>query len=53
MLPKRIDDYSTVSREMHRVAEEIFYAHLKRVGLKRTAPASSTTSRSGLPCPPL
>jgi len=37
MLPKRVDDYSTVSREMHRVAEEIFYAHLKRVGLKRTA----------------
>lgn len=37
MLPKRIDDYSTVSREMYRVAEGIFYAHLKRVGLKRTA----------------
>ena len=36
MLQKRIDDHSTVSREMQRVAEDIFYAHLKRVGLKHT-----------------
>jgi len=37
VLQKRVDDYSTVSREMFRAAEGIFYAHLKRVGLKRTA----------------
>lgn len=37
MPQKRIDDHSTPSREMLRSAEELFYAHLKRVGLKHTA----------------
>src|ERR1039458_7250877 len=36
MLQKRIDDHSTISREMVREAELIFHGHLKRVGLKRT-----------------
>lgn len=37
MLQKRVDDQVVPSREMLRVAEGIFYAHLKRVGLKHTA----------------
>ena len=36
MLQKRIDDHSSISREMVREAETIFHDHLKRVGLKRT-----------------
>jgi len=36
MLQKRIDDHSSISREMVREAESIFHSHLKRVGLKRT-----------------
>lgn len=36
MLQKRVDDHSTISREMMREAEDIFHAHLKRVGLKHT-----------------
>jgi Fur family ferric uptake transcriptional regulator len=35
-LPKRVDDHSTISREMMREAEDIFHKHLKRVGLKHT-----------------
>src|SRR5436189_5293548 len=35
MLQKRVDDQST-SRESVREAQEIFYRHLKRVGLKHT-----------------
>ena len=37
MLQKRVDDNSPVSTEALRVAADVFYAHLKRVGLKRTA----------------
>jgi Fur family ferric uptake transcriptional regulator len=37
MLPKRIDDQPTISREMVREAQEILHRHLKRVGLKQTA----------------
>ncbi len=37
MLQKRVDDYSPVSTEALRIAADVFYAHLKRVGLKRTA----------------
>jgi Fur family transcriptional regulator, ferric uptake regulator len=36
MLPKRIDDQPLTSREDMRAAEDIFHAHLKRVGLKHT-----------------
>ncbi len=36
MLQKRIDDQPVISREMMREAEDIFRAHLKRVGLKQT-----------------
>lgn len=36
MLQKRVDDLSSISREMVREAEEIFHSHLKRVGLKHT-----------------
>jgi Fur family ferric uptake transcriptional regulator len=37
MLLKRIDDQPSISREMVRQAQELFYRHLKRVGLKHTA----------------
>jgi Fur family ferric uptake transcriptional regulator len=36
MLPKRIDDQPSISREMLREATDIFHQHLKRVGLKHT-----------------
>src|SRR6185312_5118002 len=36
MLPKRIDDHETVSREMMREATEILHRHLRKVGLKHT-----------------
>src|SRR5258708_7779468 len=36
MLPKRIDDHATITRESLRAAQERFNAHLKRVGLKHT-----------------
>jgi Fur family transcriptional regulator, ferric uptake regulator len=36
MLQKRIDDQASISREQVREAQEIFYTHLKRVGLKHT-----------------
>jgi Fur family transcriptional regulator, ferric uptake regulator len=36
MLPTRIDDQPSISREALREAEEIFHSHLKRVGLKHT-----------------
>lgn len=36
MLQKRVDDLSSISREMVREAEDIFHSHLKRVGLKHT-----------------
>lgn len=36
MLQKRIDDHPSISRESLREAQERFYAHLKRVGLKHT-----------------
>jgi len=36
-LQKRVDDHSTLSREMVREAETILLDHLKRVGLKNTA----------------
>lgn len=36
MLQKRVDDHSSISREMIREAEDIFNSHLKRVGLKHT-----------------
>src|SRR5437764_614518 len=36
MLQRRIDDHAPPSREDMRVAREIFYRHLKRVGLKHT-----------------
>ncbi len=36
MLQKRVDDLSSISREMIREAEGIFNSHLKRVGLKHT-----------------
>lgn len=36
MLQKRVDDHSSISREMMREAEDIFHSHLKRVGLKHT-----------------
>jgi len=36
MLQKRVDDHSSISREMVRQAEDIFHSHLKKVGLKHT-----------------
>lgn len=36
MLPKRVDDHHSLSRETMREAQDIFFAHLKRVGLKHT-----------------
>ena len=36
MLPKRIDDQASISREQVREAQELFYKHLKKVGLKHT-----------------
>jgi Fur family ferric uptake transcriptional regulator len=36
MLQKRIDDHAPPTREAMREAEDIFYKHLKRVGLKHT-----------------
>src|SRR4051812_17526698 len=36
MLPKRIDDHASISRESLRDAQEIFHSHLKRVGFKHT-----------------
>jgi Fur family ferric uptake transcriptional regulator len=36
MLQKRIDDQASISREQVRAAQEIFYTHLKKVGLKHT-----------------
>lgn len=36
MLQTRIDDHAPTSRESMREAQEIFYKHLKRVGLKHT-----------------
>ncbi|MBI2681814.1 MAG: transcriptional repressor [Acidobacteriales bacterium] len=36
MLHKRIDDHPSISRESLREAQELFHAHLKRVGLKHT-----------------
>jgi len=37
MPQKSGDDRAKPSREMLRVAQDVFYTHLKRVGLKRTA----------------
>src|SRR5437879_12435720 len=36
VLQRRIDDHAPPSREDMREAQEIFYRHLKRVGLKHT-----------------
>jgi len=36
VLPKRIDDRSSISPEEMREAEDLFHRHLKRVGLKLT-----------------
>src|ERR1700752_4917799 len=36
MLQRRIDDHAPPSRESMREAQEIFFKHLKRVGLKHT-----------------
>src|SRR5256885_4227957 len=36
MLQRRIDDHAPPSRESMREAQDIFYKHLKRVGLKHT-----------------
>src|SRR3954452_19246879 len=36
MLLKRIDDHVSISRESLREAQELFYGHLKKVGLKHT-----------------
>ena len=36
MLQRRIDDHAPPSRESMREASDIFYKHLKRVGLKHT-----------------
>jgi Fur family transcriptional regulator, ferric uptake regulator len=36
MLPKRIDDHVSVSRESLRDAQDLFNTHLKKVGLKHT-----------------
>jgi Fur family ferric uptake transcriptional regulator len=35
-LQRRIDDHATISRESFREAQDRFYAHLKKVGLKHT-----------------
>jgi Fur family ferric uptake transcriptional regulator len=35
-MQRRVDDRTSLSREMVREAEHIFYDHLKRVGLKHT-----------------
>lgn len=37
ILPSRIDDQPSISREMVREAQSILHRHLKRVGLKQTA----------------
>lgn len=36
MLPKRIDDHVSISRESLRDAQDLFNTHLKKVGLKHT-----------------
>ena len=36
MLTKRIDDQASISREQVREAQDLFYKHLKKVGLKHT-----------------
>lgn len=36
VIPKRIDDHASISRESLREAQERFNAHLKKVGLKHT-----------------
>ncbi len=36
MLPKRVDDQPSITREMVREAEGVLHNHLKRVGLKHT-----------------
>ena len=36
MLQRRIDDHAPPTREAMREAQDIFYRHLKRVGLKHT-----------------
>ena len=36
MLQKRIDDQASISREQVQEAQDIFYKHLKKVGLKHT-----------------
>src|SRR5438445_11163325 len=36
MLQRRIDDHAPPSRESMREASDIFYKHLKKVGLKHT-----------------
>jgi Fur family transcriptional regulator, ferric uptake regulator len=36
MLQRRIDDHAPPTREAMREAQEIFYGHLRRVGLKHT-----------------
>src|SRR5260221_448580 len=36
MLQKRIDDQASISREQVREAQDLFYKHLKKVGLKHT-----------------
>jgi Fur family ferric uptake transcriptional regulator len=36
MLPKRIDDHASISRESLRDAQDLFNSHLKKVGLKHT-----------------
>lgn len=36
MLQKRVDDQVAITREAIREAQEIFYGHLKKVGLKHT-----------------
>src|ERR671925_1351422 len=36
MLQKRVDDQVAITREAIREAQEIFFRHLKRVGLKHT-----------------
>src|SRR4051812_37542743 len=36
MLQKRIDDQVSISREQVREAQDLFYKHLKKVGLKHT-----------------
>ncbi len=36
MLQKRIDDQASISREQVQEAQDIFYRHLKKVGLKHT-----------------